>query len=149
MKQQPTVLCYNLSSDRFRRIRLIAMRQRIRLRTVKKEEYGRTIASLLDMEEASEALYEGDGFDDEMLVLAHFPSALVNSFLNAFRQARVPAVRLKCVLTESNRKWDSIFLHKDLTDEATYFDAARKEAQKRLKSGDFKPLHEQQKDNEG
>lgn len=149
MKQHPTVLCYNLNGDRFRRVHLIAMRHGVRLRPVKKEEYGHTIAALLDMEEAPEPLYDGDSFEDEMLVIAHFPSPLVNSFLNAFRQAKVPAVRLKCVLTENNKKWDSFFLHKELTDEATYFDAARREAQNRLKSGEFKPLHEQQENKEG
>ena len=142
MKQHPTVRCDNLHGDRARRVQLIAIRLGIRLRPVKKEEYSRTIAALLDMEEGPAAPYEGEGFEHEMMLMAHFPSPLINSFLNAFRQAKVPAVKLKCVLTENNSKWDSIYLHTELSDEAAYFDAARKEAQERMKAANITPLHE-------
>ena len=148
MKQHPTVLCYNLNGKRFRRVHLIALRHGIRLRPVKKEEYGHTIAALLDMEAGPDVAYDGEGFDREMLLMAHFPSPLINSFLNAFRQTKTPSVKLKCVLTENNQKWDSIYLHKELSDEASYFDAARKEAQERKKSENVVPLHERRESGE-
>ncbi len=148
MKQHPTVLCYNLNGERFRRVHLIALRHGIRLRPVKKEEYGHTIAALLDMEAGPDVVYDGEGFDREMLLMAHFPSPLINSFLNAFRQTKTPSVKLKCVLTENNQKWDSIYLHKELSDEASYFDAARKEAQERKKSENVVPLHERRESGE-
>lgn len=144
MKEHPTVLCYNLRGDRAGRIRVIAMRLGIRLRPVKKEEYARTIASLLGLEEASDTVYEGEGFDQEMMVMAFFPSALLSSFLNAFRQARIPSVKLKSVLTDNNRRWDSIYLHKELSDEAAYFDAARKEAHSRKEMARIVSLHQAQ-----
>lgn len=142
MKQHPTVLCYNLSGERERRIRLLAMRLGIRLRPVGQEEYSQSIAALLGLEQAQEGIYEGEGFQSEMLVMAFFPSALINSFLNVFRQARIPSVKLKCVLTENNQKWDSIYLNRELADEAAYFDAARKEAQSRREAAETLPLHE-------
>ena len=143
MKQHPTVLCYNLTGDRFRRIHLLALRLGIRLRAVRREEYGQSIATLLGLEEAKDTTYEGEGFDSELMLMAFFPSALLSSFLNAFRQARVPSVKLKCVLTDNNQKWDSIYLHMELSDEAAYFDAARKEAQTRKEAESIVPLHEQ------
>lgn len=140
--KRPTLLCYNLHGDRGRRIQLIAMRHGIRLRPVKQEEYSHTIAALLELEPATDLVYEGEGFDREMLLMAHFPSPLVNSFLNAFRQTRLQSVKLKCVLTENNQQWDSIYLFKELSDEETYFDGARKEAQARMKAAKIAPLHE-------
>ncbi len=144
MKEHPTVLCYNLHGERAGRIRVIAMRLGIRLRPVKKEEYACSIASLLGLEESTDTVYEGEGFEQEMMLMAFFPPALLNSFLNAFRQARIPSVRLKSVLTDNNRKWDSIYLHKELSDEAAYFDAARKEAHSRKEMARIASLHQAQ-----
>ena len=44
--KQPILLCYNLEGERLNRIRLAAMRLKIRVRPVKKEEYGKALGAL-------------------------------------------------------------------------------------------------------
>jgi len=132
----PVMLCYNLKDDRAHRISLMAMQHGIHLRPVKPEEYHQTIAALLDMEEPVNSLYDGEKFDREMLLMANFPGALLNSFLNAFHESKIPPVRLKCMLTENNSHWTSLHLHEELSQEEIYFNAIRLETQKRKKEAE-------------
>ena len=61
-----------------------------------------------------EAPYDGDGFDDEMLLIVNCPGPLLDLFLQAFRRQKLAPVRLKAVLTPTNREWDSVALHAEL-----------------------------------
>ncbi|MFQ7451023.1 MAG: DUF3783 domain-containing protein [Flavonifractor plautii] len=58
--------------------------------------------------------YDGDGFDDEMLLIVNCPGPLLDLFLQAFRRQKLAPVRLKAVLTPTNREWDSVALHAEL-----------------------------------
>lgn len=122
----PSLLVYNLSAERLSRIRLIAGRYGIRLRTVRKTEYGLPLEALLGLAEPPESPAEAVDFEDEMLVMAGFPGHLTHSFLNAFRQYRLPPVRLKAMLTDTNRAWTSAQLHEELNQEAAYFAKMKK-----------------------
>lgn len=133
--KKPVLLAYNLSEDRMSQVTPITDKHGIRLRPVAPAEYSRTLADLIDDQGAAWAPYAGEGFDSEMLVLAHFPPALINQFLDAFRQGNVQSVRLKAVLTENNSQWDSAHLHGELSQEEAYFRAMRQEAQRREREG--------------
>ena len=61
-----------------------------------------------------ETPYSGDGFDDEMLLIVNCPGPLLDLFLQAFRRQKLAPVRLKAVLTPTNREWDSVALHAEL-----------------------------------
>jgi len=54
------------------------------------------------------------GFDDEMLLIVNCPGPLLDLFLQAFRRQKLAPVRLKAVLTPTNREWDSVALHAEL-----------------------------------
>ena len=84
--KQPVLLCYNLTGEKMQKIRLAAMRLKIRVRPVEKAEYAQTIAALCGAEDAREAAYTGAGFEDEMLVMANFPAGMMNTFLGLFRR---------------------------------------------------------------
>lgn len=51
--RQPVLLCYNLKDESFRKVRLAAMRFKIRIRPVSPSEYGETLAALCGMGAAS------------------------------------------------------------------------------------------------
>ena len=106
--KQPVLLCYNLTGEKMQKIRLAAMRLKIRVRPVEKAEYAQTIAALCGAEDAREAAYTGAGFEDEMLVMANFP---------AFRRMSIAPVALKAMLTPTNAAWDSEKLHEELAGE--------------------------------
>lgn len=108
----PVLLTYNLHGERAAKIRMVAMRFRVRLRAVEKREYARPLAELV--ESGPEGDWDGEAFDEEMLVMAHFPPALVQAFLQGLRRAGVRPGGLKAVLTPTNAQWDSRALHTEL-----------------------------------
>ena len=111
----PVLLTYNLCGERAAKIRLVAMRFRIRVRGVQPAEYDRPIGELL--ESASGGTWTGETFADEMLVMAHFPSPLLQAFLQGLRRAGVRPGGLKAVLTPTNAQWDSRALYGELCKE--------------------------------
>ena len=90
----PTILLYNLDNPRGAKIRRMC----------------------LSLAEGAvpETPYSGDGFDDEMLLIVNCPGPLLDLFLQAFRRQKLAPVRLKAVLTPTNREWDSVALHAEL-----------------------------------
>ncbi len=115
--KQPVLLCYNLGGEKMQKIRLAAMRLRIRIRPVEKNEYAQTIAALCGLEEKNDAAYAGAGFEDEMLVMANFPAGMMNTFLSLFRRMGIVPVALKAMLTPTNAAWDSEKLHEEIAGE--------------------------------
>ena len=113
--KQPVLLTYNLRGERAAKIRMVAMRFRVRLRAVEKREYARPLGELV--ESGPEGDWAGEAFDEEMLVMAHFPSPLLQAFLQGLRRAGVRPVALKAVLTPTNAGWDSRALHAELCKE--------------------------------
>ena len=115
--KQPVLLCYNLSGEKMQKIRLAAMRLKIRVRPVEKDEYAQTVAALYGLEEKTDAAYVGAGFEDEMLVMANFPAGMMNAFLGLFRRMGIAPVALKAMLTPTNAAWDSEKLHAEIAGE--------------------------------
>ena len=115
--KQPVLLCYNLSGEKMQKIRLAAMRLRIRVRPVEEDEYAQTVAALCGLEEKTDAAYVGAGFEDEMLVMANFPAGMMNAFLGLFRRMGIAPVALKAMLTPTNAAWDSEKLHAEMAGE--------------------------------
>ena len=125
----PALLCYNLRGDRAKIIGDLAAALGISVREVSPEAYGQSLNCLLGLAAPSEAACAGEGFDEEMLVMAGFPSALVNRFLDAFRQQGIPVVKLKALLTPTNGKWSSAALHAELCKESAAMALLRAKAQ--------------------
>ena len=97
--KQPVLLCYNLHGEKMQKLRLAAMRLKIRIRPVERDEYAQTIAALCGLEDKTDAVYSGAGFEDEMLVMANFPAGMMNTFLGLFRRMGLAPVALKAMLT--------------------------------------------------
>ena len=115
--KQPVLLCYNLSGEKMQKIRLAAMRLKIRVRPVEEDEYAQTVAALCGLEEKTDAAYVGAGFEDEMLVMANFPAGMMNAFLGLFRRMGIAPVALKAMLTPTNAAWNSEKLHEEIAGE--------------------------------
>lgn len=124
----PVLLTYNLTGERGRRIRMLAARYKVRIRPVAHEEMGRPIGDLVAKEELPYSAYEDEGFQDEMMIMAHFPSALINRFLDSFRHAGIQPIQLKALMTETNSQWSSAHLHGELKQESAFFGKLRKMA---------------------
>ena len=113
---QPVLLTYHVPAKYAAKLRVLAVRMGIRVRAVEKWEYLQPVGSFTGDCESFEAFYDGEGFSDQMLVMAHFPQSVFSRFLQELRAARL-SFPLKCVLTESNRGWSSLELHEQLCEE--------------------------------
>lgn len=115
--KQPVVLCYNLPEETFRKLRLAAMRFKIRVRSVKPCEYMLTLQELCEKPAMENGEIPQDAFTDEMLVMAYFPAALPGPFLQLTRKNGIPSIALKAILTPTNSEWNSITLHDEISKE--------------------------------
>lgn len=110
----PQILMYNLDNPRKLKILMICGQLKIKARSVAVSDYAQPIGALAGLRSRTDAVYLGAGFPEEMLLMANFSGALLNGFLNAMRQNRLPGIPLKAVLTDSNADWDSVRLHDEI-----------------------------------
>ena len=112
----PLILLYNLDNPKGAKIRRMCLPLGLRTRLVAPEEYGLPLGELVDGA-APETPWTGETFGDEMLLLVNCTGPLLDRFLQGFRRNKIPAVYLKAVLTPTNRDWNSVALHGELTRE--------------------------------
>ena len=110
----PRILMYNLDNPRKLKILMICGQLKIKARSVAVSDYAQPIGALAGLRSRTDAVYSGTGFPEEMLLMANFSGALLNGFLNAMRQNRLPGIPLKAVLTDANADWDSVRLHDEI-----------------------------------
>lgn len=118
---QPQLLCFRMSEEKLSKVRLCAMRYKIRVRTVAQEEEGIALGELLGLP-AGESTHHGETpVAGEMMVMALFPAGMVDAFLRLMRQMKTPPVALKAVLTPTNSAWDARALYAELAKEHEAF----------------------------
>lgn len=125
---KPVLLCYHLTGDKGSKILFTAMRLGVRLRPVQPEEYSQTLNALCGLAPMDAPSYEGEDFADEMLVMGNFSDRLIDQFLEGLRRTKAPRVALKAILTDANGGWDSITLHRELSEERAAVLASRQSA---------------------
>ena len=84
------------------------------------------VGVLAGVMQAPEQLEPAAPFSDEMLVMAHFRPGMLDAFLGGFRQSRIPPVKLKAMLTETNAAWTANELHTAILAEHEQMEAMRK-----------------------
>ena len=119
MKQNGAVYFYNLNSARGRQIRMLCLTLGLKIRVVDRAQYTEPIGAIAGVPgyTLSGEVYEGEGFEDEMLVLKGFTGGTLDNFLHGFRKMKIQPVSLKAVLTEANCSWNSLELHDELVKE--------------------------------
>ena len=123
----PMVLCYNLQPEKLSRLRVLALRLGIGVRVVEPEKFGLPVGALAGVLSAPESPESVEPFDDEMILMAHFRPGMLDAFLNGFRQSRIPSVKLKAMLTETNASWSAARLHREIRAEHEQMEAMRKQ----------------------
>lgn len=116
---QATVLLYNISAEKSRKIKFIFIQLGIHIKTIEKSDYNKPIGFLAGILDTSniDVPYDGKGFSEEMLVFKGFTEKQLDEVLLRFRSNKIPKVNLKAVLTPSNQIWDSITLYEELKKE--------------------------------
>ena len=109
----PLLLTWNLPAKKAAKVRMLAMRSGVRVAAVETWQYLQPLGSFTGDCGSMDSLYDGEGFSEEMLVMAHFPQSMFSRFLQELRTARL-LFPLKCVLTETNKGWNSMELYEQL-----------------------------------
>ena len=110
-----TLLLFNIEDEAKRTaIRLLSFRLGYTFRDIPPDRQNMKIADLLDGTEAS--VHPLTPFTDEMMVMSGFRSQELHELLDAMRTNGCP-VKLKCVVTETNRSWTAVRLHQELAAE--------------------------------
>ena len=123
----PMVLCYNIRPEKLGRLRVLALRLGIGVRVVEPEQFALPVGALAGVLETPATVEPAEPFADEMLVMAHFRPGMLDAFLNGFRQSRIPSVKLKAMLTETNAAWSAARLHREIRAEHEQMEAMRKQ----------------------
>lgn len=113
---QPTVLFYNLESEKGKKIKLLCIQQKLKIRTVYPMEFEKTLGDLLTSPSDTSSQAEETAFSEEMLVLAGVYGQKLDQFLKALRRQKL-FVPLKAVLTQENVGWTSSALCQELKEE--------------------------------
>ena len=98
---------YNFSDERFRKAKFALMPLKIQVKKVEKEDFNQPIgflAGIKGVEPVAEK-FDGDGFDEEMIVMHNFTNKTIDSLIKALN---------KCVITPTSKDWDSLTLIKAL-----------------------------------
>ncbi|MGN0469640.1 MAG: DUF3783 domain-containing protein [Acutalibacteraceae bacterium] len=109
-----TVLLYNFDGDRLPKVKRALLPLKFFLKTVSKEDFSQPIGVLAGIKgiEPVEGKYDGDGFDDEMIVMGGFTSAKIDALVRALNKNGIGKIALKAVITPTNVNWNSVELYK-------------------------------------
>ena len=120
------LLLFNIHDEEKRTaIRLLSLRLGYSVLDVLPEQQSMKISELLSG--AKPAGQNPISFTDEMMVMSGFSSQDMHTLLDGMRNNGCP-VRLKCIVTETNKSWTATRLHKELIAEDQ---AMRKRTSKR------------------
>lgn len=106
-------LFYNFSEERMRKARLALLPLKIRTKTVSRADYNQPLgylAGIKDIEPASEE-FDGEGFDEEMILLHNFTNKTIDNLIRALNKCGVGRIPLKAVITPTNKDWSSVQLY--------------------------------------
>lgn len=87
----PTVLLYNLDTEKGRKIKALCLTLKLRARSVAQEDFSQPLDSVLGLAPRQETSQEEERFSDELLVMAGLSSRQMNQLLQGFRRKENPA----------------------------------------------------------
>ena len=120
-----TVLLYNFTGERGRKIALCCLPLGIRPKQVGQEDYGEPVGALAGLFPKTGAPAPAEGFSQEMLVMAGFTQSQLDQFLHSLRKKGGGPVALKAVVTPANQGWDSVTLFREILQEHQAFEDGR------------------------
>ena len=121
---EPLLLCVHMEPGKLLRLSMLAMSLGIRVKEVKQDQEGQTLAALCGLEPMKKRLPDAP-VGDEMMVMAFFPDALLDRLFLTMRQSGLAMPALRAVLTPTNRNWNCGRLYKELSRERLALNARK------------------------
>ena len=110
------LLLFNMDDDRAAIIKSLCAGMGINIVKIYKPQYGEKIGALagIPIFPLENTPYRGEDFSREMMVICGLNSNDLDEFLKAYREAKIPPVRLKAALTPHNMVWSAARLYHEL-----------------------------------
>ena len=122
---KPVLLCANIPPDRMMRLSLLSSSLGIQVKCVPEKDWGQPIGALCGVKAPVKNPPKA-ALGGEIMVMAHFPDALIDSLLGEIRKNGLKPIRCKAVLTRHNQDWSLGQLYPALSREAALMEAAGK-----------------------
>ena len=117
----PTVLCFRMEPQRQTRLAFVCAGLGIALKEPPEGEWGQTLGALWGLDRPERRPGPAGLPPEEMIVFCGLTEAQLDAFLARWRQTGLPPIRLKAVLTPTNRGWTPAMLQAQLSEEAAAF----------------------------
>ena len=116
-------LLYNFNEEKLKMIKMVCMMMQVRFKEVARAEYEQPLGALLGISgiENHGEVYQGEEFQEEMLVLHGFDGSKLQKFLIALQRVGVGRIELKAMITENNKSWNGLALYEELCQEREAF----------------------------
>ena len=126
-------LLYNFNEEKLKMIKMVCMMMQVRFKEVARAEYEQPLGALLGISgiENHGEVYQGEEFQEEMLVLHGFDGSKLQKFLIALQRVGVGRIELNAMITEYNKSWNGLALYEELCQEREAF--KKMEAERRNK----------------
>jgi hypothetical protein len=123
-KMKPTVLLFAFQdAEKREKMARALLPLKLRIKKINKSDYHQPLGALLGIaaEEPAIAAYQGPDLPHEMMLIAGCSDPQIHALLDALRNAGIPRIHHKAVLTENNQYWNALELYEELNQEYEYF----------------------------
>ncbi len=123
MANKPTILLFHVEPKKITQIEAICRPLKISVVKVKMTSYSQQLGYLAGITgfHRQNTAYQGADFPSEMLVFSGMDSDAVDLFLKKYKEASIPPIGLKAILTPHNIFWTAESLYKELWKEHQSF----------------------------
>lgn len=117
------ILLFHMKPDKTKQIEAICRNLKIQTVKVKLTSYNQKLGYLAGITGFSRenTAYTGPDFPTEMLVFSGMDSDMVDVFLSKYKEASIPPIGLKAIITQHNIFWTAEDLYKELLKEHSKF----------------------------
>ncbi len=122
---KPVLLCANIPPDRMMRLSMLSSSLGIQVKRVPEKDWGQPIGALCGVKAPVQNPPKA-ALGGEIMVMAHFPDALIDALLGESMKSSLKPIRCKAVLTRHNQDWSLGQLYSALSREAALMEAAGK-----------------------
>ncbi|MDE6433788.1 MAG: DUF3783 domain-containing protein [Lachnospiraceae bacterium] len=123
MANKPIILLFHIEPGKAKQIESICRPLKINVTKVKITSYSQQLGYLAGIKGFNRlsTTYQGADFPSEMLVFSGMDSDTVDVFLAKYKEASIPPIGLKAILTEHNIFWTAEALYTELLKEHLSF----------------------------
>ena len=123
MSSKASVLLFHISPEKLTPIENICRSLKLQIIKVEPSSYSQKLGYLAGISgfDKETTTYTGPDFPTEMMVFSGMDSDMVDTFLAKYKEASIPPIGLKAILTAHNIFWSAEQLYKELFKEHMMF----------------------------